>query len=66
MKVTKASIILEINGHPHAVILSGVNLDLLAGVIGAAMPEGRLRVFRLGDDVRFETFQQDELAEGKP
>ena len=55
MKVTKASIILEIDGNNCAAMVEGIDLNLLTEVIASISPTGTLRLVTLPDTFKWES-----------
>jgi len=57
MNVTKASLVLEIDGVPHFAILKNVNLNLMVEMIALLIESGKLDVIKAPDKYQFEKIE---------
>ena len=65
MKITRASVILEIDGHPHAMLMDGVNAEVLAVMLSLVTPNGKLNVVRMKDHFAFESLDIKDVAKAR-
>ena len=55
--VTKASLILEIDGQMCVALLAGINLNLMTGAIAGLTESGLLSVIKLDDSFKWESLE---------
>lgn len=60
MKITRASLVIEVDGKTCAANLSTVNLDLMVNMIAALTDGGTLQVVPIKEDARWSS-----MGEGK-
>jgi hypothetical protein len=58
MDITKASLVLEINGKPHIALLDGVNIGIMCNLIAVLTDGGTLKVVKAPDSFRFENLSE--------
>jgi hypothetical protein len=54
MKITKASLVLEINGEPHFALLDGIDINLMCDLIAGLTDTGKLKVIKAPESFKFE------------
>lgn len=58
MKITKASLMMEIDGKFCAVLLDGVDLYLMANVLSELTPSKKLQVMELNEGFVWESLKE--------
>jgi hypothetical protein len=58
MKVSKASLAVEINGKPYAVALKDVDINLMIQVVSSLFSDGTLKLVPLNKDYRLESIAE--------
>jgi len=53
--ITKASLIVQYNDDVCAVVLDGIDLDMMINVIASLSSNGKLRLLRLPDSVKLSS-----------
>ena len=58
MEVSKASLAVEIDGKPYAVVLKDVDINLMIQVVSSLFSDDTLKVLPLNEDYKFESIAE--------
>jgi len=58
MNITKASLVLEIDGQMCLALLDGIDKNLLVETISCLFDDGKLKVVKMPDDYQWDTLTQ--------